>query len=263
MTMMATVLTETTAAAHGPRPLVGKAALVTGGSRGIGRAIALRLAADGAAVALTFRSGQDQADQVVQEIERAGGLAWAVRADSAEAEEIRASVAGAVDRFGRLDILVNNAGIGVLGPFEGLSLDDVDRVLWTNVRAPFLAAQAAAAHLTEGGRIISIGSCMAERVAFPGGTLYATSKAALTGLTKTLAKELGPRGITANLVHPGPIDTDMNPADGESAAMQAGLTALGVYGRGSDVAATVAHLAGDGGRYITGASIAVDGGFAA
>ncbi|MGY4990199.1 SDR family NAD(P)-dependent oxidoreductase [Streptomyces nigrescens] len=263
-TATATVLTTaaTTEAGDGTRPLTGKAALVTGGSRGIGRAIALRLAADGAAVALTYRNGQDRAEQVVKEIERAGGQAWAVRADSEDAEAVWASVAGTVDRFGRLDILVNNAGVGVIGPFEGISLDDVDRVLGTNVRAPFLAAQAAAAHLTEGGRIISIGSCMAERVAFPGGTLYATSKAALTGLTKTLARELGPRGITANLVHPGPIDTDMNPADGESAAMQAGFTALGAYGRASDVAATVAHLAGDGGRYITGASIAVDGGFA-
>ncbi|WP_018087793.1 MULTISPECIES: 3-oxoacyl-ACP reductase family protein [unclassified Streptomyces] len=261
--MTATATTAaTTEAGDGTRPLTGKAALVTGGSRGIGRAIALRLAADGAAVALTYRNGQDQAEQVVKEIERAGGQAWAVRADSEDAEAVWASVAGTVDRFGRLDILVNNAGVGVIGPFEGISLDDVDRVLGTNVRAPFLAAQAAAVHLTEGGRIISIGSCMAERVAFPGGTLYATSKAALTGLTKTLARELGPRGITANLVHPGPIDTDMNPADGESAAMQAGFTALGAYGRASDVAATVAHLAGDGGRYITGASIAVDGGFA-
>ncbi|MFI9258152.1 SDR family oxidoreductase [Streptomyces sioyaensis] len=263
MTMAAMVLAETTVAGNGGRPLAGKVALVTGGSRGIGRAIALRLAADGAAVALTFRSGQDLAEQVVKEIERAGGQAWAVRADSGDAEAVRASVTGTVDRFGRLDILVNNAGIGVLGPFEDIALDDVDRVLWTNVRAPFLAAQAAAAQLTEGGRIISIGSCMAERVAFPGGSLYATSKAALTGLTRTLARELGPRGITANLVHPGPIDTDMNPADGDSAPMQAGLTALGTYGRGADVAATVAHLAGDGGRYITGASIAVDGGFAA
>ncbi|UKY49168.1 3-oxoacyl-ACP reductase family protein [Streptomyces inhibens] len=261
--MTATEMTATAAAAaSGTRPLAGKVALVTGGSRGIGAATALRLAVDGAAVALTYRSRPDSADQVVKEIERAGGRAWAVRADSGEAEEVWASVAGTVERFGRLDILVNNAGVGVLGPFEGISLDDVDRVLRTNVRAPFLAAQAAAAHLTEGGRIISIGSCMVERVAFPGGTLYATSKAALTGLTRTLARELGPRGITANLVHPGPIDTEMNPADGESAKMQAGLTALGAYGQASDVAATVAHLAGDGGRYITGASIAVDGGFA-
>ncbi|MEU9123757.1 3-oxoacyl-ACP reductase family protein [Streptomyces sp. NPDC048506] len=246
----------------GIRPLTGKVALVTGGSRGIGKAIALRLAADGAAVALTYHSGREAAELAVKEIEGAGGRAWAVQADSGDAEAVWASVAGTVDRFGRLDILVNNAGVGVLGPFEGISLEDVDRVLRTNVRGPFLAAQAAAAHLTEGGRIISIGSCMAERVAFPGGTLYATSKAALTGLTKTLAKELGPRGITANVVHPGPIDTEMNPADGESATMQAELTALGAYGQAWDVAATVAHLAGDAGRYITGASVAVDGGFA-
>ncbi len=257
-----TPMTATAAGEGGGRPLAGKVALVTGGSRGIGAAIARRLAAGGAAVALTYRSRQDLADQVVKEIEQAGGQGWAVRADVADAEQVWASVAGAVERFGRLDILVNNAGTGVLGPFEGISLEDVDRVLRTNVRGPFLAAQAAAAHLTEGGRIISIGSCMAERVAFPGGTLYATSKSALTGLTKTLARELGPRGITANLIHPGPIDTDMNPADGESAEFQAGLTSLGAYGRDLDVAETVAHLAGEGGRYITGASIAVDGGFA-
>ncbi|MER6049652.1 SDR family oxidoreductase [Streptomyces sp. NPDC001793] len=258
-------MTTTTSAGPvaGTRPLTGRAALVTGGSRGIGAAVAVRLAADGAAVALTYRERDDLAARVVKEIEEAGGRAWALRADAADPEAVRASVAAAADRMGRLDILVNNAGLGVIGPFEGIGLDAVDRVLATNVRAPFLAAQAAAAHLAEGGRIISIGSCMAERVAFPGGSLYATSKAALTGLTKALARELGPRGITVNLVHPGPIDTDMNPADGESAAFQAQLTSLGSYGRPADVAATVAHLAGDGGRYITGAALAVDGGFAA
>ncbi|MEU2789635.1 3-oxoacyl-ACP reductase family protein [Streptomyces sp. NPDC007100] len=242
--------------------LDGKVALVTGGSRGIGEAIAVRLAADGADVALTYRGGEERAERVVERIKELGRRAWAVRADSADTAAVRTSVDGTVARFGRLDILVNNAGVGVLGPFEGIAEEDVDRVLAVNVRAPFLAAQAAVAHLGDGGRIVTIGSCMAERVAFPGGTLYAMSKAALTGLTKTLARELGPRGITANLVHPGPIDTDMNPADGESAPMQAQLTALGSYGQPSDVAATVAHLAGEGGRYVTGASIAVDGGFA-
>ncbi|TBO60704.1 SDR family oxidoreductase [Streptomyces kasugaensis] len=262
MTTPAGTATETAAADTGTRPLDGRVALVTGASRGIGAAIALRLAADGAAVALTYQHGEDRAAQVVERITRDGGRAWAVRADSRDPEAVWASVAGTADRFGRLDILVNNAGVGLIGPFEGVSLADVDRVLQTNVRAPFLAAQAAAAHLADGGRIISIGSCMAERSAFPGGALYTTSKAALTGLTKALARELGPRGITVNLVHPGPIDTDMNPADGESAALQAGLTALGSYGRPSDVAATVAHLAGEGGRYVTGAAISVDGGFA-
>ncbi|KUL49079.1 oxidoreductase [Streptomyces sp. NRRL F-4489] len=258
--------TKTTApapTASGTRPLAGRAALVTGASRGIGAAIAERLAADGAAVALTYHSRDDRAAEVVKRIEEAGGRAWAVRADAADPEAVRTSVAAAADRFGRLDILVNNAGTGVLGPFEGIATADVDRVLATNVRAPFLAAQAAAAHLAEGGRIISIGSCMADRAPFPGGSLYAMSKAALAGLTKALARELGPRGITVNLVHPGPIDTDMNPADGPGAAPQAALTALGSYGEPGDVAATVAHLAGDGGRYITGAAIAVDGGFGA
>ncbi|MER6139199.1 3-oxoacyl-ACP reductase family protein [Streptomyces sparsogenes] len=242
--------------------LDGKAALVTGGSRGIGEAVALGLAEEGADVALTYHSNKERAASVVDRIKALGRRAWAVQADSADPEAVREAVAGAAAEFGRLDILVNNAGAGVLGPVGDLTLEDVDRVLAVNVRAPFLAAQAAAQHLGEGGRIINIGSCMAERVAFPGGSLYSMSKSAMTGLTKALARELGPRGITVNLVHPGPIDTDMNPADGESAPMQSGLTALGRYGRPAEIAATVSHLAGDRGRYITGASIAVDGGFA-
>ncbi|MBP8539584.1 SDR family NAD(P)-dependent oxidoreductase [Streptomyces sp. MK37H] len=243
--------------------LDGKAALVTGGSRGIGEAVAIRLAEEGADVALTYHSQAERAADVVDRIKALGRRAWAVQADGVDAEAVRAAVEGAAAEFGRLDILVNNAGVGALGPIAELSLDDVDRVLAVNVRAPFLLAQAATAHMADGGRIINIGSCMAERVAFPGGSLYATSKTALTGLTKALARELGPRGITANLIHPGPVDTDMNPADGENAAFQSGLTALGRYGRTTEIAATVAHLAGDSGRYITGASIAVDGGFAA
>ncbi|AGP55550.1 SDR family NAD(P)-dependent oxidoreductase [Streptomyces rapamycinicus] len=242
--------------------LDGKAALVTGGSRGIGEAVAIRLAEEGADVALTYHSQGERAADVVDRIKGLGRRAWAVQADGVDAQAVRAAVEGAAAEFGRLDILVNNAGVGALGPIAELSLDDVDRVLAVNVRAPFLLAQAATAHMADGGRIINIGSCMAERVAFPGGSLYATSKTALTGLTKALARELGPRGITANLIHPGPVDTDMNPADGENAAFQSGFTALGRYGRTTEIAATVAHLAGDSGRYITGASIAVDGGFA-
>ncbi|MEV6010932.1 3-oxoacyl-ACP reductase family protein [Streptomyces sp. NPDC051976] len=243
--------------------LDGKVALVTGGSRGIGEAVALRLAADGADVALTYRGNEERAARVVDKITEMGRRAWAVRSDSADPRAVRAAVEEIAARFGRIDILVNNAGVGLLGPVEDITLEDIDHVLEVNVRAPFVAAQAALRHMTEGGRIVSIGSCIAERVAFAGGTLYATSKTALTGMTKALARELGPRGITANLVHPGPIDTDMNPADGPSADFQSGLTALGHYGQPSDIAETVAHLVGEGGRYVTGAAIAVDGGFAA
>ncbi|GAA0698660.1 SDR family oxidoreductase [Kitasatospora atroaurantiaca] len=243
--------------------LDGRVALVTGGSRGIGEAVALRLAEDGADVALTYRQDAERAEAVAGKIEAMGRRAWAVRADGGDPAQVRAAVDGVVAHFGRLDILVNNAGAGVLGPIGALSLADVDLVLGVNVRGSFLAAQAAAGHMGRGGRIVTIGSCMAERVAFPGGSLYATSKAALFGLTKALARELGPRGITANLVNPGPTDTEMNPADGPAGSAQAELTALGAFGQPSDIAATVAHLVGADGRYITGAAIAVDGGFAA
>ncbi|MEE1941905.1 3-oxoacyl-ACP reductase family protein [Streptomyces sp. TRM 70361] len=243
--------------------LYGKVALVTGGSRGIGAAVALRLARDGADVAITHRDSAESAERVVEQIRAIGRRARALRADNADPAAVRAAVADTVAEFGRLDILVNNAGAGVMGPIGELTEEDVDRVLHVNVRGTYLACRAAAAQLGEGGRIITIGSCMAEHVAFPGGTLYATGKAALTGLTKALARELGPRGITANLLHPGPIDTEMNPADGPGAEAQRVLTALGRYGRPEEIAATVAHLAGAQGGYLTGAAIAVDGGFAA
>ncbi|MFF2044183.1 SDR family NAD(P)-dependent oxidoreductase [Kitasatospora sp. NPDC058170] len=243
--------------------LDGKVALVTGGSRGIGEAVALRLAEEGADVALTYLGSAERAEAVAAKITGMGRRGWAVRADSADPREVRAVVEAVAERFGRLDILVNNAGVGVLGPIGEIGLEDVDRVLEVNVRAPFLYAQAASAHLAEGGRIITIGSCVAQRIAFPGVTLYGASKAAMVGLTKGLARELGPRGITANVIHPGPIDTEMNPADGPGAEFQRDLTALGAFGRGADIAATVAHLAGEDGRYITGAEIAVDGGVAA
>ncbi|MFH9013257.1 SDR family oxidoreductase [Streptomyces sp. NPDC017943] len=241
--------------------LDGKVALVTGGSRGIGAATALRLAREGADVAVGYVGGEEAARAVVREVEALGRRAVALRADAADAAEAVEVVDAAAEALGRLDILVNNAGVGVLGPLESLSLADVDRVLAVNVRAVFLASQAAAARMREGGRIVTIGSCMAQRVPGPGGTLYAMSKAALIGLTRALARELGARGITANVVHPGPIDTDMNPADGPYAPGQAALTALGRFGTADEVASTVAYLAGA--TYVTGAEFAVDGGHAA
>lgn len=243
------------------KTLNGKVALVTGGSRGIGAATAVRLAREGADVALTYVNGKEAADDVVRAVEALGRRAVALRADSADAAESAGAVGAAAEALGGLDVLVNNAGVGVLGPLEDLSLADVDRVLAVNVRGVFLTSQAAAGRMAAGGRIITIGSCMVQRVPGPGGTLYALSKSALVGLTKGLARELGPRGITANLVHPGPIDTDMNPADGPYAAGQAAMTALGRFGTGAEVASTVAHLAGAG--YVTGAEFAVDGGHAA
>ena len=194
--------------------LDGKAALVTGGSRGIGAATALRLARDGADVAVTYVNGKEAAADVVRRIEALGRRGVALRADSADAGEAAGAVERAAEALGGLDVLVNNAGVGVLGPLDALALADVDRVLAVNVRGVFLTSQAAAARMPSGGRIITIGTCMTQRVPGPGGTLYATSKAALVGLTKALARELGGRGIAANIVHPGPIDTDMNPADG-------------------------------------------------
>ncbi|MEU0340954.1 SDR family oxidoreductase [Streptomyces bobili] len=243
------------------KTLNGKVALVTGGSRGIGAATAVRLAREGADVALTYVNGKEAADDVVRAVEALGRRAVALRADSADAEEAAGAVGAAADALGGFDVLVNNAGVGVLGPLEDLSLADVDRVLAVNVRGVFLASRAAAGRMGAGGRIITIGSCMVQRVPGPGGTLYTLSKSALVGLTKGLARELGPRGITANLVHPGPIDTDMNPADGPYAGGQAALTALGRFGTADEVASTVAYLAGA--TYVTGAEFAVDGGHAA
>jgi NAD(P)-dependent dehydrogenase (short-subunit alcohol dehydrogenase family) len=243
--------------------LAGRVALVTGGSRGIGAAIARRLAQDGADVALTYASSAESARAVVAQIEAAGRRGLALAADSACSGAVIGAVERTVDRFGRLDILVNNAGVFPYGPLEAVTLEEVDRTLAIHVRAAFLAAQAAAQHMGEGGRIISIGSCLAERVPAAGVTLYAMSKAALIGLTKGLARDLGPRGITAAVVHPGPTDTEMNPAGGPHADAERSLVALGEYARPEDIAAVVAHLAGAGGRFVTGAAIAVDGGFAA
>jgi 3-oxoacyl-[acyl-carrier protein] reductase len=243
--------------------LIGRAALVTGGSRGIGAAIARALAERGCDVAITYATSAGKAEGVVAQIEAAGRRGLALQADSAAAEAVVAAVDRTAAAFGRLDILVNNAGIFPYGPPEATSLDDIDRTLAIHVRAVYLASQAALKHLGAGGRIISIGSCFAQRVPYGGITLYAMSKSALIGFTKGLARDVGARGITVNVVDPGSTDTDMNPADGEGAAAERALMAVGDYGNPAEIAAMVAYLASADGRFVTGASIAVDGGYAA
>jgi 3-oxoacyl-[acyl-carrier protein] reductase len=243
--------------------LDGKVALVTGGSRGIGAATALKLAEEGADVALTYQHNEDLATDVGDRIKALGRRALVIRADSADGAAVKDAVEATVAEFGRLDVLVNNAGIGFVGPLEATTLDDVDRVLAVNVRGVFAATQAAAVHLGEGGRVITIGSCVAERVPGPGMTLYAVSKTAMIGLTKGLARELGPRGITVNLVQPGPTDTDLNPADGPYAADQRSMTVFDRYGKPAEVASMVVHLASPASGYVTAGIISVDGGHAA
>ncbi|GAA4257467.1 SDR family NAD(P)-dependent oxidoreductase [Dactylosporangium darangshiense] len=243
--------------------LAGRVALVTGGSRGIGAAVARRLARDGAAVALTYATNAAKAEEVAGKIRADGGHALVLQADNADPAAPVAAVESVVEAYGRIDILVNNAGVYHGGPLDAVTLADVERILAVDVRAVFLAAQAAARHMGAGGRIVTIGSALTERVPAEGMTVYAMAKSALVGLTRGLARDLGPRGITATLVHGGLIDTDMNPADGPAAATFSAVTALGRYGTPDEIAAAVSYLAGDDARYVTGTALTVDGGFAA
>ncbi|MEV5654067.1 SDR family oxidoreductase [Streptomyces sp. NPDC052291] len=229
----------------------------------MGAATALRLARDGADVALTFVRDERGADEVVAAVEATGRRAVALRADSADPEAAAAVVHRAAECLGRLDVLVNNAGIGVLGPIGTLTPADVDRVLAVNVRAVFLACRAAAEVMESGGRIISVGTALSRYAGGPGATLYAMSKSALSGLTKPLARELGPRGITVNLVQPGAVDTDMNPADGPYADGQRAANALDRFGTTAEIAALISYLAGEEAAFVTGAELVVDGGHAA
>ncbi|MFI7065905.1 SDR family NAD(P)-dependent oxidoreductase [Kribbella sp. NPDC050124] len=243
--------------------LTGKKALVTGGSRGIGAATAIALAERGADVALTYNSSPDAATKVVKEIEALGRRAYALPVDAADASAVADGVAQAAERLGGLDILVSNAGVGAIGPMTDFTLEDVDRVLAVNIRGVYAAAQAAAPKLSDGGRLIHLGSCAAGRVTSPGMTLYAMSKAALVGLSKGLAREFGGRGITSNVVQPGPIDTDMNPADGPFAEAQIADLALDRFGTTTEVAAAITYLAGPHAAYLTGTELTIDGGHTA
>jgi 3-oxoacyl-[acyl-carrier protein] reductase len=240
-----------------------KRAFITGGSRGIGAAIVKRLAREGAHVALTYVSKPDHANATAEAARALGVQALAIHADNADATAVVAAVERTVQAFGGLDILVHNAGIAVMAPIADYRLEDFDRMVAVNLRAVFVATQAAVRHMPPGGRVITIGSCNAERMPFEGGAVYAMSKAALVGLVKGLARDLGPRGITINNVQPGPIDTDLNPADSDFGAMLRTLMALPRYGAAEEVAALVAYLAGPEAGFVTGASLTIDGGFTA
>lgn len=238
-----------------------KVALVTGGSRGIGAAIAKRLAADGAAIAFTYAGNKAAADEVMAEIKAAGGVARAFQANASDPAAAAQSVHSTIEAFGGLDILVHNAGIGIFTPIEEDSFQNFRQQFAVNVDGVFAATRAAVDVMRDGGRIIVIGSVNAHSMPTPGGAVYGATKAAVAGLVRGWARDLGPRGILVNAVQPGPIDTDLNPAAGDYAAVLTPLTALKRYGRAEEVAAVTAFLASGESSYITGTTIDVDGGF--
>ncbi|WP_051574630.1 3-oxoacyl-ACP reductase family protein [Mycobacterium sp. URHB0044] len=254
-------MTATSEGTTSALPLTGRRALVTGGSRGIGAEIVRRLAADGAAVAFTYGASAVEAEKLTAEVEAGGGTAVAIQADSADAEQVVRSVDETVSSLGGLDILVNNAGVAYGADIESFPMEQFDRMVAINVKSIFTATQRAVPHLGEGGRIINIGSINADRVPQAGFSVYAMTKAAVAGMTRGLARELGPRGITVNNVQPGPIATDMNPEDGPFAEAAMALLAVGHYGRTQDIASVVGFLAGPEAGYVTGANWNVDGGF--
>jgi 3-oxoacyl-[acyl-carrier protein] reductase len=240
--------------------LSGKVALVTGASRGIGAAIAKRLASDGASVAITYAKDANAASAVVKAIEADGGKAVAIQADAADTKAVKDAVDQAVATLGRLDVLVNNAGTAIPKKFEDTTLEELDRVIDINLRGVFVTTQAALKHMKDGGRIIMIGSCVGERLMTPGLVPYSATKGAVKMFTQGLSREVGSRGITVNNVQPGPIDTDLNPAAGDWATPQVAATALGRYGTVDEVAALVSFVASPDSSYITGANLTVDGG---
>src|SRR6202521_1630037 len=237
--------------------LTNKVALVTGGSRGIGAAIAKRLAADGASVAFTYAKDSSAASAVVKAIELGGGKAVAIQADAANVEAVKAAVEKTVATFGQLDVLVNNAGTAIPKTFEETTLEEMDRVIDINVRGTLATTQAALKHMKSGGRIISIGSAVGDRVQTPGLVAYSATKGAVKIFTQGLSREVGHRGITVNNIQPGPIDTDLNPASGDWAVPQKAATALDRYGHVDEIAAAVAFVAGPESLYMTGSNITV------
>ena len=242
------------------KKLKGKIALVTGGSRGIGAAIAKRLAADGATVAITYAKDASSAGAVVKAIEGAGGKAIAIQADAGDSKAVSDAVEKTVSTLGRLDVLVNNAGTGFPKPFVEATLEELNRVIDINIRGVFVTTQVALKHMNDGGRIIMIGSCVGERILTPGLVPYSATKGAVKMFTQGLSREVGSRGITVNNVQPGPIDTDLNPASGDWSVPQIAATALNRYGKVEEVAALVSFVAGPESSYITGANLTVDGG---
>jgi 3-oxoacyl-[acyl-carrier protein] reductase len=240
--------------------LTKKVALVTDGSRGIGAAIAKRLAADGANVAITYAKDASVASAVVKAIELGGGKAIAIQADAANVDTVKSAVERAVATFGGLDVLVNNAGTAIPKTFEETTPEEIDRVIDINIRGVLATTQAALKHMKDGGRIIMVGSAVGERAVAPGLVPYAATKGAVKMFTQALSREVGSRGITVNNVQPGPIDTDLNPASGDWAIPQKAATALDRYGRVEEIAAMVSFIAGPESSYITGANLTVDGG---
>ncbi|MBA3816833.1 MAG: 3-oxoacyl-ACP reductase FabG [Parachlamydiaceae bacterium] len=247
------------------KKLQNKIALITGGSRGIGAAIARRFAKEGCHVAISFTSTKDKALALVEELEKHGVKALAIQADQANSAEVKDLVQKVGQHFGKIDILVNNAGMFVGGVIDdpNLNVEGLSRQFAVNVEGVFTTTHAAVPFMGDHGRIIIIGSVNGERMSAAGGANYAASKAALIGFTHGWARDLGPKNITVNLVQPGPIDTDMNPDGTEHAERSKKSVALGRYGTPDEIASAVAFLASQDASYITAATLTVDGGYLA